>query len=76
MRIQFIKELTAQLINLSLINKITDIYNGLLPGKWEIVIQKQDRTLKQNSAIHGLFTDLAVELDGLGIEYKMGGLYC
>jgi len=55
--------------------KMKDITNEVeeLPdGMWECVIRKPKRTPKQNNTIHALFADLAVELEGLGIEYKMG----
>ena len=41
-------------------------------GMWQVEIRKPKRTLKQNRAIHGLFTRLAAELEGLGIELNFG----
>lgn len=53
-------------------NLIVDAFRSLLPGKWVCEFKKPTRTLRQNRAIHALFVDLAVELNGLGIEIKYG----
>lgn len=45
---------------------------NLLDGKWELVCRKPLRTSKQNRMIHALFEDLAVELNGIGIELQFG----
>lgn len=47
---------------------IKDIPKGI----YEIEVRKPIRTSKQNRTIHALFEDLAVEMNGLGIEIKMG----
>ena len=59
--------------NLDVWNWIVDTYRELMPGKWECVFRKPTRTLRQNRTIHALFPDLAVELNGLGIELRYGG---
>jgi len=41
-------------------------------GYVEILIRPPKRTSKQNKTIHALFYDLSVELEAIGIEYKMG----
>lgn len=41
-------------------------------GFIEINVGKPKRTSKQNRSIHALFRDLAVELEGAGIEYNFG----
>ncbi len=41
-------------------------------GAVEVLIRKPKRSQKQNRAIHSLFTDLAVELNGLGITFDVG----
>ena len=44
----------------------------LKPGMYEVSIKKPTRTLRQNAALHALFTDAATELEGIGVEVKFG----
>ncbi len=71
-------EITDKDTNESLSDRIKKLCSNMfwnLPvGKYTMTIGKPQRTLKQNSCIHALFPDLAVELHGIGVEYKMGKL--
>lgn len=53
-------------------NVLTRCIFDLNPGKYEVSIGKPKRTLRQNAALHALFTDAATELEGVGVEVKFG----
>ena len=51
-------------------NKIAEDIEGMEPGLWQIVVQKQKRTSAQNNALHLFCMNIAAELNGIGHPYK------